>query len=527
MYKALDEMLELLHYIIEGCYLIRFYGSFLENRFRRAKWAGFAVILIYVMMRKAWGIISVADYEDLNYETLRIICGTFVSFLTLLVCLAGFYRTGYRMGLFLIVTFLSVRDTSYLFSYTIWQRGYSLLMAWAVRSLENGSLGVSGLMRITYLGGYGMILLVNVSFLWIMFIVLKQIRQSFREKEYPMHRRELFFLLAPEMIGLLICMMLRIIMFYMEQERPVLLYDKYPVLVLIVSLILFLSLLSIPYGVKVFQGLIDLNREKSGRIILENQINGMQRQIEEMEHIYAGIRSMKHDMRNTISIIMQLAAGIEKTDTDLESEKNGGTEENGAVTHKHGDNEGILALRKYLSELGRSLETPELRYRTGNAVVDTLLNMKYHEICRTLPGLVFEADRLIVPESLRIRSYDMGVILGNALDNAIEACGRLRAKEPEAALFIRLSSFRKGNMFFLEVENSFDGQFMKNAETEFPMTSKPDKSVHGSGFPNIRNAAGKYYGEVEWSADGRIFTLSVMMQNEKQKTENAEGKEGV
>lgn len=121
----------------------------------------------------------------------------------------------------------------------------------------------------------------------------------------------------------------------------------------------------------------------------------------------------------------------------------------------------------------------------------------------------------------------MGVILGNALDNAIEACGRLHAKEPEAALFIRLSSFRKGNMFFLEVENSFDGQFMKNAETEFPMTSKPDKSVHGSGFPNIRNAAGKYYGEVEWSADGRIFTLSVMMQNEKQKTENAEGKEGV
>ena len=47
VYKALDEMLELLHYIIEGCYLIRFYGSFLENRLRRSKCAGFEVILNY------------------------------------------------------------------------------------------------------------------------------------------------------------------------------------------------------------------------------------------------------------------------------------------------------------------------------------------------------------------------------------------------------------------------------------------------------------------------------------------------
>ena len=35
---------------------------------------------------------------------------------------------------------------------------------------------------------------------------------------------------------------------------------------------------------------------------------------EEMEHIYSGIRSMKHDMKNTLSVIMQLATGNEETE---------------------------------------------------------------------------------------------------------------------------------------------------------------------------------------------------------------------
>ncbi len=500
MYRALDEILELLGCMAEGCCLAWFYGSFLEKRFKSGKWTGCAVILGYLVMRKAWRMISVADYENLNYESLRILCGMAVFFLILLILLAGFYRAGRRMGLFLAVSFLSVRETGYLLSYTVWQRGYSLLMDCASRALEKGRVSVDGLMNIAYWGGYGMIVFVNITFLWIMTAVLKQIVQDFREKEYPMHRRELFFLLAPELTGLFTCVMLRIIMFYMEQERPVLLYDKYPVLILIVPLILLLSLLSIPYGVKVFQGLTDLNREKSGRAILENQINGMQKQIEEMEQIYSGVRSMKHDMQNTISIIMQLTEGIEKTASEDARDGNGGS---------------IQALQEYLSEMGHSFDALEMRYRTGNAVVDTLLSMKYHEICRTMPELKFETDGLLFPDSMYIQSYDMGVILGNALDNAIEACEMLHEKEKEAALFIRVSSFRKGKMFFLEVENSFDGGLGQTSQTGFPVTGKPDKGVHGLGLLNIRNAAEKYYGAVDWSAEGRVFTLSVMMQNDK------------
>lgn len=51
------------------------------------------------------------------------------------------------------------------------------------------------------------------------------------------------------------------------------------------------------------------NREKSGRLILENQIGSLQEHMEEMERIYSGIRGMKHDMKNTLAVIQRLSAG--------------------------------------------------------------------------------------------------------------------------------------------------------------------------------------------------------------------------
>ena len=141
---------------------------------------------------------------------------------------------------------------------------------------------------------------------------------------------------------------------------------------------------------------------------------------------------------------------------------------------------------------------------------------------RTLPDLQFHADRMLFPEKLMIQGYDIGIILGNALDNALEACKKLKAEEPEAETFIRLSSYVRGKMFFLEMENSFDGKVVRKRDAEFPVTTKADKKVHGIGLLNIRHTAEKYHGAVDWSIGyheftrHNVFTLSVMLQNESE-----------
>lgn len=122
-------------------------------------------------------------------------------------------------------------------------------------------------------------------------------------------------------------------------------------------------------------------------------------------------------------------------------------------------------------------------------------------------------DELVFPEVLAILDYDIGVILGNALDNAVEACGRLREEEPEADCFIRLCSFLEGEMFLLEIRNRFDGKVITREGREFPETRKGDGESHGIGLANIKRTCEKYHGAVEWTAREGVFTLSVMLRN--------------
>ena len=204
-----------------------------------------------------------------------------------------------------------------------------------------------------------------------------------------------------------------------------------------------------------------------------------------MERVYSGIRGMRHDMKNTISVIMQLAAGKED------------------------------GLQVYLEELNKTMDRLEFRFKTGNTVVDTLLNMKYHEIAGTVPDLRMDVEGLQFPEKLSIQSYDIGIILGNALDNAMEACRKLKAIEPDAEAFIRISSFQKRELFFLKVENSFDGRVVRRPQNEFPVTDKADRENHGIGMVNIKSTAEKYQGAMDFKVNGRVFTLSVMMKNER------------
>ena len=156
-----------------------------------------------------------------------------------------------------------------------------------------------------------------------------------------------------------------------------------------------------------------------------------------------------------------------------------------------------------------------MRFRTGNTVVDTLLNMKYHEAVQDVPDLRMDADKLLLPQGIRIHSYDIGVILGNAVDNGMEACRKPEAKEPGADAFIRISSLQKGNLLILKVENSFDGRLVLKAKEEFPVTDKADRKSHGIGLANIKSTAEKYQGTMDFKVNGRVFILSVMMKNER------------
>lgn len=126
-----------------------------------------------------------------------------------------------------------------------------------------------------------------------------------------------------------------------------------------------------------------------------------------------------------------------------------------------------------------------------------------------------DADKLVFPQDLKIHSYDIGIILGNAVDNAVRACRKLKEKEPGADAFIRFVTLQKGNLLVLKVENSFDGKLVRKPGEEFPVTDKTDKENHGMGLANIKNTVEKYHGTMDYMVRGRVFILSMMMKNER------------
>lgn len=452
-------------------------GSFLEGRGKDRHINGLLVTASYGALRLGINFILPSDYDSI-----RTVLKVAVIFVAIVLLALLFYKGIYGITAFLAITYMAVSEITFFLSYMLMQISGNLFELW-VWLLGKGYISADTLEGLVQITAVVLQMFFYGIFIVLLYFALRKINESFRDKDYRVQRTELYFLLVPGMVGLLICVLLRTIMITIENDVPKLLYDRFPILIIIVPAILSLSLLSILYVVKTFQDMIALNREKNSRIILEKQIENMQEHMEEMERIYSGIRSMKHDMKNTLAVIMQLA----------------GREE--------------AELQTYLSELNQNFDNLEFQFKTGNTVVDTLLNMKYHEAIRIIPDIRIDAERLLFSDEMHIQSYDIGVMIGNALDNAMEACRKLKAEDPEAETFIRLTSFQKGKMIFIEVENSFNGRVVKKKQSEFPVTDKTDKREHGIGLLNIKHTAEKYHGAVDWSVDGKVFTLSVMMKN--------------
>ncbi len=483
MYSVISIILGIVTTIFTGCCLSGYLEVFAEQKKWLGKFGKYMLVIAFVVTDYLLDYCCPSSYE--TKETLGKLM-----LLSVAVFLIGklFYHAGTQMTVFLTITFMAIRDLCSFIGMMVVVCGGKLFELW-VLLLEKEYVSVGTTEYLIDVTASILQTLMVACYMVLLYRALKAVVKYYKDKEYPVQRQEVLFLLTPGCVGFLLCVMLRTILLTMENGVPQDLYGKYPILMVIIPAILILSLLSIVYSVKLFQDMITLNQEKSDKLILEKQVKNMQEHMTEMEHIYSGVRSMKHDMKNTLSVIMQLA----------------GNEEGQANEE----------LQKYLSELNQTFDRLDFQYKTGNSVVDILLNMKYHELTRIMPDIHLNADRLLFTDNLQIQGYDIGIIIGNALDNAIEACKKLKEKDRSAEAFITLSSFTRGKMFFIEVENSFDGKITRKKYSEFPVTDKKDKKAHGIGLSNIKNTAEKYHGGVDWTAENKKFTLTVMLQNER------------
>ena len=264
-------------------------------------------------------------------------------------------------------------------------------------------------------------------------------------------------------------------LFILFDEKPNLLW-KMP----LVAVLIFAGEAALIYFWQRYRILL---AERQKHFIEEQQVKAMKKRLEEAENFYGSIRKVRHEMKNHMANIKGLAGAGE-----------------------YGE------IEDYVRRMDETMQELEYRYVTGNAVTDVIINDK----CRRAEkaGIRFDADFRYGGE---IPVFDMGIILNNLLDNAIEACEKLETGKG----FVRLSLKRKKQFLILCVENSFGGAVPVSKGSPLPPTTKQSIlpgiiTEHGIGLENVRDIAERYFGGVNIKVKGDVFHVTVMLQQENQ-----------
>lgn len=157
-----------------------------------------------------------------------------------------------------------------------------------------------------------------------------------------------------------------------------------------------------------------------------------------------------------------------------------------------------LAYLTTISDIG---DSTQLFSRTGNVALDSIINFKLSKAVKNEIECTFNA---VIPENLSVRDEDIIIILGNLLDNSIEACLKL-----ESDRYIKVQLTYQRGLFIISIANSFDGSIKKSGKKL--ATLKSDISSHGLGLSNVEKVLSHYNGTLDFSAIDTEFSISVVM----------------
>ena len=225
-----------------------------------------------------------------------------------------------------------------------------------------------------------------------------------------------------------------------------------------------LAVLLVFFGLKIYISfLVD-------RRVSAHQRNFIMQHYGEVQQIYKQMRGWRHDYHNHVQTMKALLAL-------------GQTEEH----------------QEYLNGLDADLKRIDILFKTGNVMVDAILNSKIS--LANSKGININA-KAAVPKDMKISEVDLCVIIGNLLDNAMEGC----MKCPEDNRFIRVFIGQHKSMLYISVSNSTEK--IKRDAMSFLSTKGLS---HGFGLTRIDGITAKNGGFVNRQYEEGIFATEISL----------------
>lgn len=188
----------------------------------------------------------------------------------------------------------------------------------------------------------------------------------------------------------------------------------------------------------------------------------------EVENMYRKMRGWRHDYRHHIQVMKVHAANGEYDEID-----------------------------RYLDMLDEDLTQVETVIRTGNRMADAILNSKLSLAAQKEIQVKAEAK---IPAALTVSEVDLAIVIGNLLDNAIDACMEL---PPERRL-IRIYMEMKGSYLYLSLTNTAGGR----KKHSFATTKGEG---HGFGLARVDDVVKKHGGYIRRASEDEAFSTEVLL----------------
>lgn len=207
--------------------------------------------------------------------------------------------------------------------------------------------------------------------------------------------------------------------------------------------------------------------------IADYQNDLMTKHYNEVENIYKQMRGWKHDYHNHIQT-MKAYLALEKYED----------------------------MNEYLNDLDRDLTNIDTVLKTGNVMVDAILNSKL--------SLAVSQDininaKATVPENLQVADIDLCVIIGNLMDNAMEAAVKLESHKDR---FIRVYIREMKGQLYISITNSTAGE-IKKTNKEYISTKLGIN--HGFGLKRVDSIVDKYNGFINRQSEERVFATEIIL----------------
>lgn len=167
------------------------------------------------------------------------------------------------------------------------------------------------------------------------------------------------------------------------------------------------------------------------------------------------------------------------------------------------EHEEYTSAKDYIEKLYTTANQLSSPIYSGNNMVDIILNQNVNR-AREL-GIKIDMN-VMVPADLSIEDTDICIILGNLLDNAMEACMRM---DKEYARYITLQIQQKKAYLYICISNSYNGEvkFVNNIYESV----KVGERFCGIGISNVKKVVEKYQGEINLSHSDSEFTVKAML----------------